>query len=79
MNTNSETEYLQVYNILLKEHVAFPSKDLFPTKSQGRMSIMSSKQQISPSQTKLVGTSAAMEFPENNLSNQLAGSPFMAI
>ena len=40
-NTDSETEFLQVYNILVKEHVAFPSKELFPQKKNGRLSINS--------------------------------------
>ena len=32
VSTDSETEFLHVYNTLLKEHVAFPSKELFPVK-----------------------------------------------
>lgn len=32
VDTESETEFLQIYNTLIKEQVAFPSKELFTKK-----------------------------------------------
>ena len=32
VSTDGETEFLHVYNTLLREHVTFPSKELFPIK-----------------------------------------------
>ena len=34
VSNESETEFVQVYNTLVREHVAFPSKELFPIKYQ---------------------------------------------
>ena len=41
LNTDTETEFLQVFNTLVKEHVAFPSKTLFPKRDQAETTSVS--------------------------------------